>query len=148
MKFEKNLLSSAAPSGQLGIWSYGAQVSQPIFTGGALKGNLHLAESQYKQLLLAYQQAIQRAFGDVSDTLIGYEKLHEVRVRQEVSVADLQESVRLSDMRYQGGTTTYLEVLDGQRSLYSAELTLARARDSEYQSLVQLYRSLGGGWQQ
>jgi multidrug efflux system outer membrane protein len=60
----------------------------------------------------------------------------------------LQESVRLSDMRYQGGTTTYLEVLDGQRSLYSAELTLARARDNEYQSLVQLYRSLGGGWQQ
>ncbi|HXM65099.1 MAG TPA: efflux transporter outer membrane subunit [Candidatus Acidoferrum sp.] len=132
---------------QLGIWSYGAQVSQPIFTGGALKGNLHLAESQYKQILLAYQQAIQRAFGDVSDTLIGYQKLHEVRVRQEVTVTDLQESVRLSDMRYQGGTTTYLEVLDGQRSLYSAELTLARARDNEYQSLVQLYRSLGGGWQ-
>jgi outer membrane protein, multidrug efflux system len=133
---------------QLGIWSYGAQVSQPIFTGGALKGNLHLAESQHKQLLLTYQQAIQRVFREVSDTLIGYEKLHEVRVRQEVTVADLQESVRLSDMRYQGGTTTYLEVLDGQRSLYSAELTLAQARGNEYQSLVQLYRSLGGGWQQ
>ena len=86
-------------STQLGIWSYGAQVSQPIFTGGTLKGNLHLAESQYKQLLLAYQQAI-------------------------------------------------LEVLDGQRSLYSAELTLAQARGNEYQSLVQLYRSLGGGWKQ
>ena len=134
-------------STQLGIWSYGAQVSQPIFTGGALKGNLHLAESQYKQLVLAYQQAIQRAFGDASDALIGYQKLHEVRVRQEVTVADLQESVRLSDMRYKGGTTTYLEVLDGQRSLYSAELALAQARGNEYQSLVQLYRSLGGGWQ-
>lgn len=133
---------------QLGIWSYGAQVSQPIFTGGALNGNLHLSESQYKQLLIAYQQAIQRAFGDVSDSLIGYQKLHEVRVRQEATVADLQESVRLSNMRYQGGTTTYLEVLDGQRSLYSAELTLAQARGNEYQSLVQLYRSLGGGWQQ
>lgn len=133
---------------QLGIWSYGAQVSQPIFTGGALKGNLHLAESQHKQLLLAYQQAVQRVFREVSDALIGYEKLHQVRVRQEVTVADLQESVRLSDMRYRGGTTTYLEVLDGQRSLYSAELTLAQARGNEYQSLVQLYRSLGGGWQQ
>ena len=132
----------------LGIWSYGAQVSQPIFTGGALKGNLHLAESQYRQLLLAYQQAIQRAFGDASDAIIGYQKLHEVRLRQEITVADLQESVRLSDMRYQGGTTTYLEVLDGQRSLYSAELTLAQARGNEYQSLVRLYRSLGGGWQQ
>ena len=133
---------------QIGIWSYGAQVSQPIFTGGALKGNLRLSESQYKQLLFGYQQAIQRAFGEVSDALIGYQKLHEVRVRQEITVADLQEAVRLSDMRYKGGTTTYLEVLDGQRSLYSAELTLAQARGNEYQSLVQLYRSLGGGWQQ
>jgi outer membrane protein, multidrug efflux system len=133
---------------QLGFWSYGAQVSQPIFTGGALKGNLKFAESQHEQALLAYRQAIQRAFGDVSDALIGYQKLHQVRVAQEDTVKDLQESVRLSDMRYEGGTTTYLEVLDGQRSLFSAELTLAQARGSEYQSLVQLYRVLGGGWQQ
>lgn len=146
--FGRSSAFSSLMSTQLGIWSYGAQVSQPIFTGGALKGNLHLAESQYKQLLLGYQQAIQRAFGDASDALIGYQKLHEVRVRQEVTVADLQESVRLSDMRYKGGTTTYLEVLDGQRSLYSAELGLAQARGNEYQSLVQLYRSLGGGWQE
>lgn len=145
--FGRSSAFSGLMTTQLGIWSYGAQVSQPIFTGGALKGNLRIAESQYRQLLLAYQQAIQRAFGDVSDALIGYQKLHEVRARQEVTVADLQESVRLSDMRYQGGTTTYLEVLDGQRSLYSAELTLAQARGNEYQSLVQLYRSLGGGWQ-
>ena len=63
-------------------------------------------------------------------------------------MADLQESVRLSNMRYTGGITTYLEVLDGQRSLFAAELTLAQARGDEYQSLVQLYRSLGGGWRQ
>ncbi|MGA2420531.1 MAG: TolC family protein, partial [Candidatus Acidiferrum sp.] len=87
------------------------------------------------------------AFGDVSDALIGYQKLHDVRVRQEQTVADLQESVRLSILRYQGGTTTYLEVLDGQRSLFSAELVLAQARGTEYQSLVTLYRALGGGWQ-
>jgi multidrug efflux system outer membrane protein len=135
-------------SSHTGIWSYGAQVSQPIFTGGALRGNLHLAESQHQQALLAYQQAIQRAFGDVSDTLIAYQKFHEVRIQQEQLVADLDESVRLSIMRYQGGTTTYLEVLDGQRSLFAAELTLAQARGNEYQSLVQLYRALGGGWQQ
>jgi multidrug efflux system outer membrane protein len=133
---------------QLGIWSYGAQVSQPIFTGGALSGNLRLAKSEYQQALIGYRQAIQRAFGDVSDALIGYEKLHQVRIRQEDSVRDLQESVRLSIMRYRGGTTTYLEVLDGQRSLFTAELTLAEARGSEYQSLVQLYRALGGGWKQ
>lgn len=146
--FGRSSAFTSLMSTHLGIWAYGAQVSQPIFTGGALKGNLHLTESQYKQLLLAYQQSIQRAFGDVSDALIGYQKLHDVRVREEVTVADLRESVRLSNMRYQGGTTTYLEVLDGQRSLYSSELTLAQARGNEYQSLVQLYRSLGGGWQQ
>jgi len=133
---------------QLGIWSYGAQVNQPIFTGGGLKGNLNLAKSQDQQALIAYREAIQHAFGDVSDALIGYQKFREVRVRQEASVADLQESVHLSTIRYQGGTTTYLEVLDGQRSLYSAELTLAGARGDEYQSLVQLYRALGGGWKQ
>jgi multidrug efflux system outer membrane protein len=133
---------------QSAIWSYGASVTQPIFTGGALRGNLHLAESEYQQALLSYKQSIQHAFGDVSDALIGYQKFHEVRVQQQVLVADLEESVRLSVMRYRGGTTTYLEVLDGQRSLFSAELTLAQARGSEYQSLVQLYRTLGGGWQQ
>jgi multidrug efflux system outer membrane protein len=146
--FGRSSAFSGLMSSQLGIWSYGAQVSQPIFTGGALRGNLRLAESQHQQALIAYRQAIQHAFGDVSDALIGYQKFHQVRVRQEDTVADLQESVRLSNMRYKGGTTTYLEVLDGQRSLFSAELTLAGARGLEYQSLVQLYRALGGGWQQ
>ncbi len=133
---------------QLGIWSYGAQVTQPVFTGGALSGNLRLAKSEYQQALIAYKQAIQQAFGDVSNALIGYQKLHQVRLRQQDTVTDLAESVRLSLLRYKGGTTTYLEVLDGQRSLFNAELTLAGARGSEYQSLVQLYKSLGGGWQQ
>jgi multidrug efflux system outer membrane protein len=145
--FGRSSAFSGLMSSQIGIWSYGAQVSQPIFTGGALRGNLRLAESQHQQALISYQQAIQQAFGDVSDALIAYQKFHEVRVRQEDSVADLRESVRLSNLRYTGGTTTYLEVLDGQRSLFAAELTLAGARGTEYQSLVQLYRALGGGWQ-
>ena len=146
--FGRSSAFSGLMSSQLGIWAYGVQVTQPLFTGGALTGNLKLAKSQHEQALISYRQAIQRAFGDVSDALIGYEKFHQVRVRQEDTVADLQESVRLSNMRYKGGTTTYLEVLDGQRSLFSAELTLAEARGTEYQSLVQLYRALGGGWQQ
>jgi outer membrane protein, multidrug efflux system len=146
--FGRSSVFSSLMSTQLGIWSYGAQVTQPIFTGGALKGNLHLAESQYRQLLLAYRQAIQLAFGDVSNSLIDYQKLHQVRLRQQDTVADLAESVRLSNMRYRGGITNYLEVLDGQRSLYSAELTLAQAQGAEYQSLVTLYRALGGGWRE
>jgi multidrug efflux system outer membrane protein len=146
--FGRSSLFSSLMASQIGIWSYGTQVSQPIFTGGALRGNLRLAKSENQQALIVYRQAIQRAFGDVSDALIGYEKLHEVRVRQQDTVSDLEETVRISTLRYKGGTTTYLEVLDGQRSLYSAELTLASARGDEYRSLVQLYKALGGGWQQ
>jgi len=146
--FGRSSTFSSLMTTQLGIWSYGAQVSQPIFTGGALKGSLHLAESQHQQALISYREAIQHSFGEVSDALIGYEKLHQVRTRQQDSVADLQETVRISTLRYKGGTTTYLEVLDGERSLYGAELTLAAARGDEYRSLVQLYKALGGGWQQ
>jgi multidrug efflux system outer membrane protein len=144
--FGRSNIFSSLMSSHTGIWSYGAQVSQPIFTGGALKGNLRLAESEQRQKVIAYKQAIQLAFRDVSDALIGYQKYHQVRVRQEESVKDLQNSVNLSLSRYRGGITTYLEVLDGQRSLYNAELTLAQARGSEYQTLVQLYKALGGGW--
>src|SRR5712692_521242 len=107
--FGRSSAFSSLMSSQVGIWSYGAQVSQPIFTGGALRGNLRLAKAQHQQALIAYRQAIQHAFGDVSDALIGYQEFHQVRVRQEDTVADLQESVRLSNLRYKGGTTTYLE---------------------------------------
>ena len=146
--FGRSSAFSSLMDTHLGIWTYGAQSTQPIFTGGTLRGNIRFAESQNQQAAIAYQQSIQRAFGDVSDALIGYQKFHEMRSRQQDSVADLQETVRLSKVRYQGGTTTYLEVLDGQRSLYSAELTLAEARGNEYRSLVQLYKALGGGWPQ
>jgi multidrug efflux system outer membrane protein len=138
-------VGSSIPS-PLGVGSYAASAAQPIFEGGALRNNLRYAKSQDRQALISYQQTIQRAFGDVSDALIGYEKNRSVRERQEQTVKDLQESVDLSLMRYRGGTATYLDVLDSQRSLFQAELTLAQSRNNEYQSLVQLYKALGGGW--
>jgi multidrug efflux system outer membrane protein len=130
----------------LGVGSYAASAAQPLFTGGALRNNLRYAKSQERQALISYQQTIQHAFGDVSDALIGYDKYHGVRERQEQTVKDLQESVDVSLMRYRGGTANYLDVLDSQRSLFQSELTLAQARNNEYQSLVQLYKALGGGW--
>jgi multidrug efflux system outer membrane protein len=131
----------------LEIWNYAASAAQPIFTGGNLRNNLRYAKSQDRQALLSYEQTIQRAFGDVSDALIGYNKYYAVRERQEQTVKDLQESVDLSLMRYRGGTANYLAMLDSQRSFFQAELTLSQARNDEYQSLVQLYKALGGGWQ-
>jgi outer membrane protein, multidrug efflux system len=128
-------------------WAYGANFAQPIFEGGQLRGNLRLAESQQRQQLITYKETIQGAFRDVSDALIAYDKFHSVRVAQEIVVHDLQETVNTSLERYRGGIATYLEVLDAQRSLFNAELTLAQDRGNEYQSLVQLYKALGGGWQ-
>ena len=129
-----------------GIYGYAASAAQPIFEGGYLRNNLRYARSRERQAVISYKQTIQQAFGDVSDALIGYDKNHGVRERQEQTVKDLQESVSVSMMRYRGGTATYLDVLDSQRSLFNAELTLAQARNNEYQSLVQLYKALGGGW--
>src|SRR5262249_1316558 len=128
------------------IYSYAASAIQQIFEGGYLRNNLRYANSQERQALISYQEAIQHAFGDVSDALIAYEKYHVVRERQQQTVKDLQETVDVSLMRYRGGTANYLDVLDSQRSLFQAELTLAQARNNEYQGLVQLYKALGGGW--
>jgi multidrug efflux system outer membrane protein len=133
---------------QVSIWTYAASLTQPIFEGGKLRANLHIAESEQRQALLTYTQTIQKAFGDVSDSLVDVQKYREVRIRDEEYVRDLDESVRLANLRYNGGITDYLEVLDAQRSLFSEQLTLAQSRGNEFQSLVQLYRALGGGWQQ
>jgi outer membrane protein, multidrug efflux system len=121
-------------------------MEKPIFDGGYLRNNLRFAKAQERQAMIGYQQTIQRAFGDVSDALIGCEKFHGVRERQEPSVKDLQESVDVSLLRYRGGMADYLAALDSRRSLFDAEPTLARARNSEYQSLIQLYKALGGRW--
>jgi multidrug efflux system outer membrane protein len=133
---------------QTSIWTYGASLTQAIFEGGKLSANLHIAESQQRQALLTYTQTIQKAFGDVSDSLVDVQKYREVRIKDEEYVRDLAESVRLANLRYDGGITNYLEVLDAQRSLFSEQLTLAQSRGNEFQSLVQLYKALGGGWQQ
>jgi outer membrane protein, multidrug efflux system len=136
---------SSVPA-HLAVGSYEANLAQPLFEGGYLYDNLRYAKSQFRMALIGYRQTIQEAFRDVSDALIAYQRYHQVRERQEQTVKDLQESVSVSLMRYRGGTANYLDVLDSQRSLFNAELTLAQARNNEYQSLVQLYKALGGGW--
>jgi outer membrane protein, multidrug efflux system len=142
-----SVLSSFINS-NIGTWGGTASLTQPIFEAGRLRGNLRSAQSQQRQSLIAYKQAIQFAFRDVSDALIAYQKYYEVRKAQEDTVQDLSDSVSTSLKRYTGGIATYLEVLDNQRSLFSAQLTLAQDRGNEFQSLVQLYKALGGGWQQ
>jgi multidrug efflux system outer membrane protein len=84
----------------------------------------------------------------VSDALIEYQKLREIRSQQELLVATLQDRSRMSHVRYEGGIDTLLNALDADRDLFAAELGLAQTRRNELLALVQLYRALGGGWQQ
>ncbi len=128
-------------------WTYTGSATEPIFTAGKLKANLRLAEAQQQQALLTYQQTIQQAFRDVSNALIAYQKYRVVREHQMALASAAKDASDLSHTRYQGGATSYLEVLTNETNYYSAELNLAAARLNERLALVEVYNSLGGGWQ-
>ncbi len=130
------------------VWGFGAQATQPIFTAGRLKSNVRLNKAQQESAVVNYQSTVQGAFREVSDALIGYRKNVEVRAQQELLVRALQERSRLAYLRYQGGVDTLLNALDADRDLFEAEVTLAQIRLNELTAVVQLYRALGGGWQQ
>jgi multidrug efflux system outer membrane protein len=134
-------------TGPAGIWNLAASVSQPIFEGGRLKSNVRFAQAQHEQMLLTYEQTIQGAFRDVSDGLIAYRKNREFRIQQEHLLASAQDAARLSEVRFKGGTTDYLEVLTNETNSFSAALGLAQAQANELIALVQIYQALGGGWQ-
>jgi multidrug efflux system outer membrane protein len=124
------------------------QITQPIFTGGRLKSDVKFAKAQQEFALVQYQQTIQNAFKEVSDALIQYQKVREIRTQQELLVATLQDRSRLAHLRYEGGVDTLLNALDSDRELFDAQLTLTQTKRNELLSLVQLYKALGGGWQQ
>jgi len=129
------------------VWFLGGELAQPIFTAGRLKSNVRFTQAQRDFLLTDYQKTIQGAFRDVSDSLVAYQKVKEVRTQRELLVATLRDRSRLSYLRYTGGVATLLDALDADRSLFDAEQSLAQARRDELLSVVQLYKSLGGGWQ-
>jgi multidrug efflux system outer membrane protein len=135
-------------SGPAGAWSFGASLAQPIFTGGRLRSGVRLAEAQQQTATLFYQQSIQEAFRSVSDALVAYRKTREFRAQQELLFESAKDAARLSQMRYTGGATGYLEVLTNETNAFSAELGLVQARLNELLALVELYEALGGGWQQ
>ncbi len=119
----------------------------PIFDAGRRAGNYKTAKAAREELIIGYQKAIQNAFRDVSDSLIGFQKSKEYRASQQVFAETLRDQSRLSTLRYRGGVSSYLEVLDTERQRLAAEQQLARAKRDELVSLVRLYVALGGGWQ-
>jgi multidrug efflux system outer membrane protein len=122
-------------------------LTQPIFQGGRLRGQLQLSEATKKEMILDYQKTIAGAFRDVSNALIAVDKQRSAREQQEKLVAATEDAARLARMRYQGGATSYLEVLTTESNLLSTQLNLAISGEGIAQSLVQLYEALGGGWE-
>jgi multidrug efflux system outer membrane protein len=135
-------------SGPAGLWSFGGSALQPVFAGGSIRSGVKLAEARQQEALLIYRQTIQQAFRGVSDALVEYHKDWEFRQQQQQLAVSAQDAARLSEMRYRGGATSYLEVLTNETNYFAAELGLAQAQLNELLGLVRIYRNLGGGWQQ
>jgi outer membrane protein, multidrug efflux system len=147
---DSGFLSSALTSlftGPAGFWSFGGSLTQPIFAGGRIKSGVRLSEARKEEMLLTYQQTIQQAFRGVSDSLVEYKKQREFRERQQELLLAARDAAQLSEMRYKGGATTYLEVLTNETNAFDAELGLAQAQLNELLGLVDIYRNLAGGWQ-
>jgi multidrug efflux system outer membrane protein len=135
-------------AGPAGFWSIGGSAVQPVFEGGRIRNRVRFAEAQTQEATVFYERTIQQAFRDVSDALVAYRKSQEFRIQQEQLTRAADDAKNLSNMRYKGGATSYLEVLDSDTRYFSAQLTLAQAQLRELEALVQIYRSLGGGWQE
>jgi NodT family efflux transporter outer membrane factor (OMF) lipoprotein len=133
-------------TGPARLASIGPSAILPIFDA-RLRPNLHLTEAQKREMLVTYQKTIYGALREVSDALVAHDRTRDQRAQEEKLVATLTDTVRLSTLRYRGGLDSYLQVLDAQRSLFARQLILAQLRQEELQSVVQLYRALGGGWQ-
>jgi outer membrane protein, multidrug efflux system len=130
------------------IWSLGGQVVQPIFQGGRIRSNYRLAWAQRDEAELTYKQTVLQAFGDVSNSLVGYSQSRLYRMKIEEQTKTYHEMARLANVRFQGGVTSFLEVQYYEQQYFTSALNLSQAWYTELQNYVQLYQALGGGWEQ
>jgi multidrug efflux system outer membrane protein len=133
-------------TGPARVWAFAGQITQPIFTAGNISGQVQSAEAQQQAALLTYQKSIQVAFQEVDDALIASQKLHEQLEVQGRQVTALATYSRLARARYEGGYTSYIEVLDAERSLFNAQLSATQTQAAALVSFVTLYKAMGGGW--
>jgi multidrug efflux system outer membrane protein len=129
------------------FWDAALTLTIPIFNAGRLEANVAATEARAEQAARSYLKAVRTAFKEVSDGLISLEKLREFRRIQEERVAVLTDQASLSQTRYKGGVTSYLEVLDSERQLFEGEQSLVSARLDEVSAVGFLFRALGGGWE-
>jgi multidrug efflux system outer membrane protein len=133
-------------TGPARVWSYAGAVTLPIFTAGSISGQVKQAEAQQQQALFQYQKSIQVAFQEVADALVSLQKTREQLVVQGSQVDALRTYARLARLRFEGGYTSYIEVLDAERSLFNAQLSYAQTQGVVFTSAVSLYKAMGGGW--
>ena len=138
-------LSSLFSSGSQ-AWQYGGALSQPIFTGGLLAGQVEVAEAQQQQSLFAYQKTVQNAFREVNDALIDIDRTRAQLAAQRLQVQSLQVYADTARLRYDNGYTSYIEVLDAERSLFNAQLQYTQTQQTQLQASINLYKAMGGGW--
>ena len=134
--------------GPMAAFGIGPTLTVPIFNAGRVQAGVDSADARAVEAVARYRQTVQQAIREVSDGLVGYRKRQEARREQETLVQVLRDATKLSNLRYDGGVTSYLEVLDNERQLFTSELDLSRAQRDELLALVGLYRALGGGWAQ
>ncbi|MDX2481970.1 MAG: efflux transporter outer membrane subunit [Desulfuromusa sp.] len=132
--------------GPSAIWHLGGDVLAPIFTFGAIEGQVMTSEAAQREALYGYQQSIIAGFRDVEDALVANTKGREVQAAKGRRVNTLQTYARLAGYQYDAGTTGYLQVLDANRSLFSGQLDYVQTQATVLTSLVDVYRAMGGGW--
>jgi outer membrane protein, multidrug efflux system len=130
------------------FWSVGGQVVQPIFQGGRIRSGYRLAWAQRDEAELSYKQTVQKAFGDVSNSLVGYNQSRLYRMKIEDQTKTYKQMADLANVRFQGGVTSFLEVQYYEQQYFISALNLTQAWYTELQNYVQLYQALGGGWEQ
>lgn len=133
-------------TGPAKVWSWAGNLTTPIFTGGSIAGQVKASEGIQKQALNSYQSAIQTAFREVEDSLAGQKLTRQQLQNQAMSVESLRRYARVARLRYENGYTSFIEVLDAERSLFNAELEYAQLQGVLFASLINLYKAMGGGW--
>ena len=133
--------------GPFGVFSVLPQVTLPIFNMGRLQANVEYNEALAQEAGLRYHQVLQQAFREVADALVEIRKRREFRQQQELMVNALSDASEVAKLRYEGGVSSYLEVLDTERQYFEAEVQLVQAKRDEAVAVVLLYKALGGGWQ-
>ncbi|MCX5883736.1 MAG: efflux transporter outer membrane subunit [Deltaproteobacteria bacterium] len=133
-------------NGSARVWSYAGSVTGPIFTAGCISGQVKQAEAGRDAALFTYESSIQSAFADVENALVAREKQAEQLRAQKRLVKANKEYARLAMLQFKGGYSTYLTVLSAQQQLFPAELNYAQYLASSFNSYVNIYKAMGGGW--